>query len=334
MLEGININKESIWEKDFSRHISIKFEEEWNEYKNMRNMVAHNKLICRSIINKIAECSEKIYEELQSIEQNLEILYKDNESRYIQKIYDEMADEFYIEEAGGASLPEEEDLLLEIEEDDDYSTMMNEVDELLGELKDLREEVSWLIEEVVEYCRDEDNVIERDEVARLYQLLEIFSLEDDFNRRCIMEITSQELINQFIRQVIVKLEDLQEKIVDADYFKIDSFKIGELIRYTDIHGQDIRLSSTGLIMPSRGATDNIKIELYIGEKCIKRGFIEKQYFDYSIHEDRGYSMPEIEEYLNVELEELSNEVLAKIREEISILETAIQIFELNFEYVF
>jgi len=110
--------------------------------------------------------------------------------------------------------------------------------------------------------------------------------------------------NPFTEQAIAKLQSLQEKIVDMDYFKVDSFEIGELIRYTDIHGQDIKLSSTGLIMPSRGTTDNIEIELYIGDTCIKRGFIEKQYFDYSIHEDEGYGMPEIDEYLSVEVNQL------------------------------
>ena len=70
--------------------------------------------------------------------------------------------------------------------------------------------------------------------------------------------------------------------------------------------------------------------MYVEDKLIESGIIEKRYFDYCIHEDEGYAMPEIDNYLDVRVDELSNEILNKLEEEIQVLDEAIPIVESEF----
>ncbi|KEH87948.1 hypothetical protein Z965_05120 [Clostridium novyi A str. BKT29909] len=168
ILENIDINKETVWDRNFKRYIDENFEEMWNEYKNMRNMVAHNKLVCRTVKNRIVEHSKKISIKLSEISKCIEKIYKDNERMYVKKVYEQISEEFYLEEAGGIKLPNKEDVFLEIEEDYCYSNMINEVDEKLNKLKDKRDKVAWYIERVVEYYEDKNNMIEKSKLYNLF----------------------------------------------------------------------------------------------------------------------------------------------------------------------
>ncbi|NFH89938.1 hypothetical protein FDA33_06920 [Clostridium botulinum] len=328
ILEKVDINKETIWDRNFKQYIDENFEQSWNEYKDMRNMVAHNKLICRTVKDRIIEHSELISTKLDEINQRLERIYKDNERTYVKEVYAQINEDFYIEEAGGSKLPDEEDVLFEIREDDFFSNMMNEIDEKLSELKDKREDVSWKIEQITGYYEDEDNIIEKLRLGNIYLILEMFELEkDDLKRICVSEINNQCVLNRFIPSAIENLHKLTEKLSDNGYFKVDSFDIGKLIEYVDIYGNKTELISVGMISPCRGDTDTIDVNMYVGDRLIESGVIEKQYFDYCIHEDEGYAMPEVDDYLDVRIDEVSSEILNKIINEIQVLDEVNQILE-------
>ncbi|MDU4546840.1 MAG: hypothetical protein E6Y69_08575 [Clostridium botulinum] len=331
ILEEIDINTETIWDKNFRRYIDEDFEQIWNEYKNMRNMVAHNKLICRTVKNKIIEYSERISTKLDELNHRLERMYEDNEKSFVRELYAQSYEDIYIEEAGGSKLPNEEDVLIEVEEDEYYSNMMNEIDEKLGELKAKREELACQIEQVVEYYEDEDNTIEKSKLYNLYLIFQMFNLEeDDLKRVCVSEINKQCILNKFVPEVLENLHILIKRLEDNSYVKVDSFDISKLVEYKDIYGMKTSLISTGMISPSRGDTDTIELNMYVEDKLIESGIIEKRYFDYCIHEDEGYAMPEIDNYLDVRVDELSNEILNKLEEEIQVLDEAIPIVESEF----
>lgn len=331
ILDGIEINTETIWDRNFRQYIDEDFEQSWNEYKSMRNMVAHNKLICRTVKNKITEYSEKISKQLDDLSQRLERIYKDNERTHVKEIYAQINEDFYMEEAGGSELPDEEDVIFEIEEDDRYSIIMNEIDEKLSELKDKREEASWQTEQLLMYYEGEDTTIEKSKLSSLYLIFEMFRLEeDDFKRVCVTEINTQCVLNRFIPEVLESLRLLTERLTDNSYFVADSFDISKLVEYRDIYGEETSLSSTGMISPIRGATDTIQLNMYVEDRLIGSGIIEKQYFDYCIHEDEGYAMPEVDDRLDIRVDELSGEIIGKLDEEIRVLDDAIQIFENEF----
>ncbi|WP_017415759.1 hypothetical protein [Clostridium tunisiense] len=335
ILEGVDINTETVWDVSFRKYIDENFYQSWNEYKNMRNMVAHNKLICRNVKNKIIEHSLQISTKLNELSQLLERIYKNNERAYVKEVYAQINEDFYIEEAGGDKLPDEENVLLGIEENDCYANMMNEIDEKLVEQKNKWEEISWQLEQVVGYYEDEDNTIEKSKLYNLYLILEKFRVEeDDFKRVCVSEINAQCVLNRFVPEVIENLYKLIERLRDNSYFKVDSFDIGKLVEYKDIYGEETRLTSTGMISPRRGEIDTIELNMHVEDRLVESGIIEKQYFDYCIHEDQGYAMPEIEDYLDVKVDNLSSEILNKFEEEIQVLDEVIQILEGEFAEFF
>lgn len=293
--------------------------------------MAHNKLICMVVKNKITEYSEQISKKLNNLSQRLERIYEDNERRYIREVYKQIHEAFYIEEAGGSKLPDEEDVLLEIEEDESYSIMMNEIDEKLIELQDRRNKIYCQIEQLLTHYENEDITIEKSKLCSFYLIFEMFRLEkDDFKRICVTEINAQHVLDRFIPEVLEKLHILTDILTDNNYFIVDSFNITKLVEYRDIYGQTTSLSSDGMILPIRGDKDTIGLNMYVEDKLIKSGIIEKQYFDYCIHEDEGYAMPEVDDYLDIQLDELSDEILGKLEEELKVLDNVIQIFESEF----
>ena len=92
----------------------------------------------------------------------------------------------------------------------------------------------------------------------------------------------------------------------------------------------IRLNSEGNIIPRKGDTDQIDLNLYVGDTLISYGNFEKLYFDYTIHEDEGYAMPEQLDDLYVSITELSEAAVNKVTSDIQILNNIIQILEGNF----
>ena len=334
VLTPVLINKESVWDKDFSSYIDMEFEGKWAEYKNMRNMVAHNKLICRSVMEKIKQYSSDIFSHLQKIDERLNRVYQDNERAYIHDIYAQINEDRYIEEAGGDPLPNEDDVLIEVNECNDYSIMIVAIENGLNILYDLKETLAWQLEQTITYCGSEENIINNSSVYALYQILDLLNIEEaDFHMECIAEITSQNLLNHFISNALVILNKFKDHIEDTDYTMADCFQIGELVEYRDINGRTVLLKSEGSITPYWGSTDYIDLSLYIENTCISSGTIEKQYFDYSIHEDEGYGMPEQEDDLYVNIDDLSDTISNNIDRDISTLNNIKLILETTFSSV-
>ena len=184
------------------------------------------------------------------------------------------------------------------------------------------------IEEVLSYYSNEINSIEKSKLVTLYSILEMFGFEEaDFKRVCIEEINNQCVLDRFLPGVLGDIRELKERLTKVSYFREKLFHIGLLIRYTDIYGRKIKIISSRDIYPSRGETDDISLKLYIDDKLVKRGYIEKQYFDYSINENEEYATPEIEEDLRINIDELDNEILSNLTSDIKILNHATNIIE-------
>ncbi|WP_046058659.1 MULTISPECIES: hypothetical protein [Clostridium] len=330
LLESVPIDKENIWNKDFGTYISKDFEEKWDEYKNMRNMIAHNKLICRVIKDKIINYSEEISEELNEINRRLELFYENQEKEYAQKMWSQLEEEQYITDAGGEALPDESDVLCEIDENCSYSSMINEIEDRLRSVEIKSEEVSGNIENIINYYNNDDVIIDKAKLMDICKILEYFKFEkDDFKRECIKEIDSQQLLDRFLPDIFDELYSLVENLNNFKYDVSDNFYIGTLVQYHDIYSNNVEIISDGIISPTRGDKDDITIKLNINEKMLAVGEIEKTYFDYSVNDD-GIGMPEVEEYLEVNLDEIEEEVLSNLEEEISILDEVAEILNNNF----
>ncbi|WP_046059234.1 hypothetical protein [Clostridium sp. IBUN22A] len=218
LLESVPIDKENIWNKDFGTYISKDFEEKWDEYKNMRNMIAHNKLICRVIKDKIINYSEEISEELNEINRRLELFYENQEKEYAQKMWSQLEEEQYITDAGGEALPDESDVLCEIDENCSYSSMINEIEDRLRSVEIKSEEVSGNIENIINYYNNDDVIIDKAKLMDICKILEYFKFEkDDFKRECIKEIDSQQLLDRFLPDIFDELYSLVENLNNFKY---------------------------------------------------------------------------------------------------------------------
>lgn len=331
ILEAIDINKENIWDRNFRQYIDEEFEEKWNDYKYMRNMVAHNKLICKPIRNKIIEYSNIISLKLDNLSDRLQRIYNDNEKMQIDEICWEINEEFRLEESGGNKLQSVADVLKEIGYKEEYYNIMDNIEDKLWELSNKSEDFSSQIEEILYYYNNEINSIEKSKLVALYSILEMFGFEEaELKRVCIEEINNQCVLDRFLPGVLGNLRELKERLTKVRYFKEKLFHIGLLIKYTDIYGRKIKMISSGYIYPSRGETDSILLELYIDDIVVKSGTIEKQYFDYIINENEGYAMPEVEEDLWVNINELDNEILSNLTSDIKILDVVTNILEREF----
>lgn len=319
-LLDLNIDKESIWDKDFSMYISSEFISKWNEYKNMRNMVAHNKLICKEVRNNIINESVEISRELERISNELSRIYVDEEREYAQMILAQNREEIYIADAGGEALPDEDDVIEEIDNSQLYSNLIDEIKGKLDFISDARDDIEYKIEEIIRFYEEDDNSKEKSMIIYLYSMLEQVKVEENnFKRLCLEEVTNEHTLNMFLEDLLNQLDKFLQQIRKEEYNVTDSFCVGQLVHYTNIFGKVINITSYGTISPVLGGFDTISIKMEEDDEVVARGRIEKQYFDYSVS-DYGAGMPEVEAYLNIDLDEVNSVILSDLDEEIRILD--------------
>lgn len=318
-LENIKIDKESIWDKDFRKYISDEFANKWDEYKDMRNMVAHNKLICKEIADKIRERSIIIAQELENISNKISRANVAEEKKTAEEIWKEIEEDAYINDANGEPIPDIEDVIDEIDENEKYYMVIDEINNKLLLLSSTREEVSYSIDEIISYYNEYDGGIEKKALNCILSILERVNIEEDnFKRLCIQEITSQSILQRFMDEALEGLGCLLDKINTNDYNVVSRFCIGRLVDYTNIYGQKITINANGDITPERGGNDSILVEMKVSNERVAKGYIEKQYFDYSVS-DYGAGMPEIEAYLDISIDDIEGKILSDIDTEIDML---------------
>lgn len=303
------IQLKPIWESEFNTIFDSTFEDDWETYTKMRNMIAHNKPICLKLRQDILDMSIKLEKSLWNKLDFVNSKFKSIEENHIKKLLRDYQEEFYMEEAGLDKTPEREDVLQEIVEDENYSTLNNIVEEYINDYKMENENLIGLLEII----KDEKMLNKyafnefQERVLLLYEIFDNSGLIQDYTKvNLIRDIEMNMKVRNILMDEAYLLIDKMLKIENSkDMFIVECFELGELARIKDYRNNTLSIKITGYILPMSGTSDSLDIDIYIND--IKNddahGGIERSYGEYSIHEDEGYAMPEWTDEFSVELTE-------------------------------
>lgn len=319
-------------DKYFDKHLDDEFYDLWSRFKNVRNMVAHNKPLCVDFINDANQLFNQLKEKLDKIEVSIELVTTSEEQRAINKYFREYEEELYMEEAGLNSTPEYNDVVDMINDEDDVIYLIGILSDDLASLNNKSMELCEIIKDMLMGI-NENTKIKQLRTACIVQAmlidcsknLNLISLVESIpkSRKALLSFhnsfknDSFELIDKFINREIFQLTEVSEKF---------SFS------YVDLFNTSYIIQMLGAISPSRGWKDDLSMILKINKfarQIQEEGTIEIGYGDYELHED-GYSLPLYGDELNVDIEHISNVLSSHFDEAIEKCEEILSIIEESF----
>ncbi|WP_102398931.1 hypothetical protein [Haloimpatiens massiliensis] len=311
-MSGI-LQKYSVWNLYIKEILGEDFRTLWLQFSKMRNMVAHNKPICKSLykdfVGIYSGLNEKFDELKIYIKKNFDITNKEVIDLSSNKRHIEMQnyDEIYREEAGLESLPYDEDEVFEeINDNDSIMELLNEIDEYVSSFKSKTEHLIGYLESIEYNSLDQElrNCIINKILG--IEISEIKLDEDWFNDR----------INSLI-------DDLNYKFNNS--YCSDCFSFGTIAELYGCWNNSLKICVDGDICIEEGHTDELDIKL-INEEFIEEGKILRTYGEYSIS-DYGAAIPEVKDELIIDILDLQKELEEQFRKTISYLDDSICLLE-------
>ncbi len=312
----------SLWEEEkFCKVFSEDIVEKWqNDFSKRRNMVAHNKMICRDLyFDTIAEI--QLYKEkFQKAEKELLSHVKPLELIEAEQLLRQEEIEMNLEYCDICSeLPDEQEIIDKLNETDDFMELFWIIDEAIPKMKNKIEDLLAYIDDAeshfhVDSFFDEDNFIQG---KLLEEYVDFFAghehycvwkrlIEKDFNLD-IFKLMEDEIQEGFYT-LKNKLLCISESISYAD---LSCFSEGKQLQVEDFDGKKYVVQSRGWLCPERGHTDEISMELICNEEIIDYGEIWISYGDYEMSED-GIPIPYVEDGMVVRFGAVNKKLTAVI----------------------
>lgn len=303
------INLKSIWDTDIKELLPENFKNTWKEFSNMRNMIAHNKPICRRLEQDINNMVANLNLIIKRFKDRVDIRLTSIEKQEVKWLAHDLQDGLYCEDAGIQQLQESEDVIEEIFEREEIQELFSRIEEYVGEYQNAVEELEYSIENFKYESFYEQYSLEKLKglALRLYSILSEFGFEEDKLKEKLIGLSSnqdvKDLIIEDLTSLFCSLQFELNSIVRSDYFDSDITIFG----YRNIFKESMKLETDGYISPESGSTDNIDLKLYLNDEVIECGLITKSYGEYEIHED-GYALPIFEDDLGINILEIQNQL--------------------------
>jgi len=313
LLESISLWDEENFDEVFDKQTVGRWK---SDLSKRRNMVAHNKMICKDMYKDTMQSINLFEEKFQEANRKLSHKLKSQEQRELESLFHQNEIDMYLEDCGiSSTLPDEQDIIDNINQTDDFielSGIINDrvaciggtIEELLSMLDDVNMMLNEgnffeddvftgreLLEQYIEFCCDNPlysswkTLIKTDMPVEIYRLIEPQIAED-------------------ISKLIEQLSGIKQNIFFVD---LDCYSEGDLIRIIDFSGNRYALTINGWFCPDRGCLDEITVELTCNEELIEYGGIDVSYGDYELTED-GTPLPSTEDDIFVRIDKVNKEL--------------------------
>ncbi len=295
-----------------------------NDLSKMRNMVAHNKPICKelhddiistcqTINTKFDKCIEYIENEFYSDEEGVRSALEDME------IEAAIQEHYYIEqerEAVGIEFSLSESVIETIITENLKS--IQNLMSIIGKLSDMRniiEEISGFIYEYLYIDVDEiDEVFKKNVFEIMKEELDL-----DVNYNTFKELSADKY-NEIINNILFKGIDMEKAIdfytddekypyinMNFDYFNMD-FKVS----WYGLDNKVYEITFDGILSPENAGIDDLEFKLYVDNHISKSYYIRIDYGDYT-NQSEGYVDDTQVEYLIEEIEDLINSTVDRFK---------------------
>lgn len=319
------LDSPSLWDEEklgdvFSKSVVGRWE---TDLSKRRNMIAHNKMICRAMYKdtiKQLDFFEKEFRDTNDKLQRRIVSEEDMEIRRIQREY-EIAMNLEYCDLDSSSL-DEQDIIDQINEQDEIMSlssiisdrityMADRIDEVIGELNDAAESLNVdnffeekqfvgesLLQEYIEFAQEHP----------LYEVWKKLITTGITNE--IYALIEPEIL-EYIFALISQLEDLKKSIF---YIDLECLSEGDIIRIQDLDGNQYRVNLSGWLCVERGAINELDISLTKNESLIEYGGIYISYGDYEMTED-DIPIPIVEDEIVINIKDV-NKAMEQIVDDI------------------
>lgn len=300
---------ETLWDRYFKEILGENIEVVWTEFSNMRNIIAHNKVIAMEfyddMVSKIDELSIRLERSLEKIN----LLIKSQEEKLMKRQLAEAYSELILEEVDFSSYEDDDEVIDKIFNDGELSHLYCVIEEKARELQSSYEELRDLLEEINFEYDEEDNFLEFKE--RLLLVNDIFN---EYDKIIVLELINtsekvniiQEVANYLSNMVNNKINKIDECIDSISWSDEFSDQKNIFIHRT-LNNDLFSVNINGWFCIGRGESSEIYIDYTKNNLILERGGIDISFGDYEQHED-GYHMPTQGQYFEVNVEKLYSKI--------------------------
>lgn len=313
ILKEESLELKTIWEeKDFDEILKPDFQEKWEEFSSLRNIIAHNKLVCSDLYKDINKKSEALNRIIDSGNEMIKQRISSTESKMHADFINSLTTEILVSEAG-LNQYSEENIIIKMQESDEVINLFDSIAEYESEFLKFVEELDVNLENILNI-----NFAEfEDKKALLNILIDLLSAYKfsriDLYQSIVNEstVTLQEKLYSEITEEIKELQEvLKNKCNQFESTEIDEFKGGMKTLIPNIFGKHfITIELKGDITPDFGNVDNLDLAVTSEKEELAIGMISILHGNFEIDDDSGTGIPTQEQGIFYELEKVDNFIL-------------------------
>lgn len=322
----------TIWEKDdFEEILGDDFENKWNEFSNLRNVIAHNKVICQNFYNfsntAITDLNEILDRSREKINQLILSREEENKKEYIKRILEDervAEDKRIAEEAGIEILPQELEVIEKIEDEDEFLFFKDAIEDFKDKIVSYLE-ISERKLEIIDYLTTENFETYKGIMFSIIEIIGIFENEKKILlKKFLNHIKENEkecfisVINKEVKLIIERFTNFKNNIKYDSQFEPEK----EYLSFKTLLEEEITIKSFGYLCPEPGNADTIDFKIFKDKKCLDdiSGEINKWYGDTELI-DMSSHIPTHSDELCVNLEEITNYINEEQQNIINIIES-------------
>lgn len=288
--EFVKYKDKTIFELYFKESLKEDFKDKWKEFSKMRNMVAHNKPICKELYTDILKACEELTEKINSAKENMDHFIPE-EVIMVDALYEHQREELeaelneveYIREMSGLNPIWDEDTVIE------KLGYTKGIEELLSYIdnyrtvKSLMEDYNETYSEIEEMVNSLDLEKAKSLKKRIEEVFEIeIEVDDDLDE----EDTLNDTIAGIMKALNDNILDIENVYSDLDDSKtLDCFSMDEsLAEFKDLEGNEYSIYMDGSINPDNNYEEDIEVHLKKNKDIIKKGYININYGGYDCYD--------------------------------------------------
>ena len=316
------LDSPSLWDEEnldeiFSKTVVGRWK---NDLSKRRNMVAHNKMICRDMYNDTVAAIDYFKNEFEKAEELLKRRIKSEEILEANRLQREDEEAMNLEYCDIRSeLLEEQDIIERLNETDDFiclsgiindsiSCISEKVEDTLLSLKYIRENLQE------ETFFEEDELMRKDLLEKYIGLGDTHYLYSTWKTLLEGKVTKEiyRLIEDSLQDHLLSIEQKLKNIEDSVFYvDLNCFSEGDLIRLQDYAGNEFSVNVSGWFCPERGSSNEVYVNWI--ENGVNRvyGGIYISYGDYEMTED-DIPIPCVEDELVVKFGEVNDKLEAVV----------------------
>ena len=316
------LDSPSLWDEEnldeiFSKTVVGRWK---NDLSKRRNMVAHNKMICRDMYNDTVAAIDYFKNEFEKAEELLKRRIKSEEILEANRLRREDEEAMNLQYCDIRSeLLEEQDIIERLNETDDFICLSGIINDRIFDISEKVEDALLSLKYIRENLQEE-TFFEEDELMRKDLLEKYIGLGDTHylysTWKTLLEgkVTKEiyRLIEDSLQDHLLSIEQKLKNIEDSVFYvDLNCFSEGDLIRLQDYAGNEFSVNVSGWFCPERGSSNEVYVNWI--ENGVNRvyGGIYISYGDYEMTED-DIPIPCVEDELVVKFGEVNDKLEAVV----------------------